>query len=320
MNEVIIRKNGKPVEIPEVNLDLKMVEHRGMKLAMFMERSPVAAPRFARLIVPDDPPDGYSEASRDYMEEVLGFSCTLSMELFLAAAQRRNDKLAEKEGKSLEPMKSEHINADGEFKSDKYPWCRPGFVPLKLTDRTAQPHLWRYAIIRGAVDKAFTDDLCACLRTSGYVGVPPFVGPTRKKGPPASQFESDKGFGDVERDEHGARIIYWQKFPAYEVNVRFLDRKGDTVDPDAGDDIWSHCWLASVPGFNHIHEHAVAYIELYSDRAQAAVRLDYSDPCHSFRLPGGKKLSDFDKIEVGYCNMELRGSPPPWPPGALQPK
>lgn len=35
------------------------------------------------------------------------------------------------------PMQSEHIDADGEFQSDKYPWCAPGFVPLKLTDPMA---------------------------------------------------------------------------------------------------------------------------------------------------------------------------------------
>lgn len=37
-----------------------------------------------------------------------------------------------------------HI-VDGQFQSDKYPWCRPGFVPLKLTDPHARDLLERYA-------------------------------------------------------------------------------------------------------------------------------------------------------------------------------
>ena len=48
----------------------------------------------------------------------------------------------------------EHI-LDGEFQSDKYPWCEPGFVPLKLTDPMAQPVLWEYANVRRPVDAGF---------------------------------------------------------------------------------------------------------------------------------------------------------------------
>lgn len=303
----------KPVApvLPKIDLVTEKVDYQGQKLSVLYERWDGGDDCFERVLAPVPSVAGYAAAAMRYMTDVIHLSMRLASKIWDIECVRRAKELARKE------MKSEHINADGEFVSDKYPWCLPGFVPLKLTDRMAQPHLWRYACIRAAVDQQFSDDLCACLRAAGYDDVPPFVGPVRKKGSPASQFQSDKGFGDVERDEHGARIIYWQQFPSERVNVKFLDRKGDLVDPDAGDDIWSHCWLASAPG---IYEHAVAYIELFSDRAEAVVRLDYSDPCHSFRLPRGKKLSDFDKIEIGYHNMELRGSPPPWSPGALQPK
>lgn len=62
----------------------------------------------------------------------------------------------------------EHVDAEGLFQSDKYPWCHPGFVPLKLTDQSAWPMLWQYAEARAAVDEAFADDLKHCLRVAGY--------------------------------------------------------------------------------------------------------------------------------------------------------
>jgi hypothetical protein len=63
----------------------------------------------------------------------------------------------------------DHINADGQFQSDKYPWCRPGFVPLKITDAGAWQPLWDYAEQRRAIDVGFADDLQAALRAAGYV-------------------------------------------------------------------------------------------------------------------------------------------------------
>ncbi len=48
--------------------------------------------------------------------------------------------------------------------------------------------------------------------------------------------------------------------------------------------------------------------------------LDYSAQPHAIKLPGVLTLGDFSEIDVGYHNMELRGSPPPWMPGAMQPK
>ena len=57
---------------------------------------------------------------------------------------------------------------DGEFQSDKYPWCAPSFVPLKVTDRMAQDLLWQYAERRAAVDPDFAHDLKSALRAADY--------------------------------------------------------------------------------------------------------------------------------------------------------
>lgn len=61
-----------------------------------------------------------------------------------------------------------HIDADGEFKSDKYPGCPAGKVPLSTKDATAQDLLWAYAQRRRAVDAEFSEDLEAALRAKGY--------------------------------------------------------------------------------------------------------------------------------------------------------
>ena len=65
-------------------------------------------------------------------------------------------------------MDREHINEAGEFQSDKYPWCQPGFVPLKLTDKIAQPLLWQYAMQRDKVDHEFAEDLMYALAQAGF--------------------------------------------------------------------------------------------------------------------------------------------------------
>ncbi len=74
----------------------------------------------------------------------------------------------------------EHL-VDGEFVSDKYPWCEPGFVPFKLTDEMAQPLLWQYAEVRRAIDPEFADDLQAAL---GMLGYEPTVRPVKAMAPP----------------------------------------------------------------------------------------------------------------------------------------
>ena len=53
----------------------------------------------------------------------------------------------------------DHIDNDGKFQSDKYTWCRPDFVPLKLTDPNARQVLREYAELRREVDSDFADDL-----------------------------------------------------------------------------------------------------------------------------------------------------------------
>lgn len=69
-----------------------------------------------------------------------------------------------------------HINADGEFQSDKYPTCPAGKVPLSVKDPAAQPWLWLYAQGHMAIDEEFSRDLCRALLNAGYV-----PGPTRKR-------------------------------------------------------------------------------------------------------------------------------------------
>lgn len=65
-----------------------------------------------------------------------------------------------------------HINAEGQFQSDKYPTCPPGKVPLSIEDETAQDLLWIYAQRRRPVDAGFSDDLEAALRAAGYEPTP----------------------------------------------------------------------------------------------------------------------------------------------------
>lgn len=65
-----------------------------------------------------------------------------------------------------------HIDANGEFQSDKYPTCPPGKVPLSVKDPTAQDLLWQYAQRRRAVDAEFATDLESALRSKGFVPVP----------------------------------------------------------------------------------------------------------------------------------------------------
>lgn len=66
------------------------------------------------------------------------------------------------------PMSSEHLDGTGKFQSDKYPWCMPDFVPLKVTDADAWLPLWLYANRRASIDAAFAADLKARLRAAGF--------------------------------------------------------------------------------------------------------------------------------------------------------
>ncbi len=57
-----------------------------------------------------------------------------------------------------------HHLVDGEFQSDKYPWCKRGFVPLKLTDPDARAVLNEYARRRLKRDPEFSSDLWQAIR------------------------------------------------------------------------------------------------------------------------------------------------------------
>lgn len=60
-----------------------------------------------------------------------------------------------------------HI-VNGEFQSDKFPWCHRGFVPLNITDPMAWDLLWEYASRRFWMDPEFAGDLRAALRKAAY--------------------------------------------------------------------------------------------------------------------------------------------------------
>ncbi len=71
--------------------------------------------------------------------------------------------------KSLKDYNNPHLIADNErpdrftFKSDKYAWCPPGFVPLKVTDPMAADLLLRYAGRRAEVDLDFARALASVV-------------------------------------------------------------------------------------------------------------------------------------------------------------
>ena len=70
----------------------------------------------------------------------------------------------------------------GLFKSDKYEWCPAGFVPLKVSDKMAQPELWSYAQKRRAVDSEFGDDLEEALKLQGFERGDPIIVYSLKEG------------------------------------------------------------------------------------------------------------------------------------------
>ena len=50
-----------------------------------------------------------------------------------------------------------HIDVNGNFKSDKYVWCPPGFLALKFTDSNARLSIRAYAALTD--DKGLAEDL-----------------------------------------------------------------------------------------------------------------------------------------------------------------
>lgn len=61
----------------------------------------------------------------------------------------------------------EHLTESGSFRSDKYPWCLDGFLPLKISDKMAWPMLRAYADTRVTVDAEFSRDLHEALDSVG---------------------------------------------------------------------------------------------------------------------------------------------------------
>lgn len=61
----------------------------------------------------------------------------------------------------------DHLTITGTFQSDKYPWCAAGFVPLKITDKTAHDLLRTYADRRALIDAEFGRDLHEALDNVG---------------------------------------------------------------------------------------------------------------------------------------------------------
>ena len=61
-----------------------------------------------------------------------------------------------------------HLNKDGKFQSDKYPWSHPDFMPLKFSDPMAQDLIWEYARRRHTVDVDFSLDVSKRLTVLGY--------------------------------------------------------------------------------------------------------------------------------------------------------
>lgn len=64
----------------------------------------------------------------------------------------------------VEPLRDrDHVTPDLEIQSDKYSWCPPGFVPLKLTDPDARRVLRLYAKMHEPRDPDFAHDLLECI-------------------------------------------------------------------------------------------------------------------------------------------------------------
>jgi hypothetical protein len=66
----------------------------------------------------------------------------------------------------------EHLNAEGEFQSDKYPTCPAGKFPISTKDPLGQDLLWEYAL--RTEDEELGQDLKAAIlnHTGGKVPSP----------------------------------------------------------------------------------------------------------------------------------------------------
>lgn len=122
-----------------------------------------------------------------------------------------------------------HINADGEFQSDKYPTCPAGKVPLSVEDGSAQDLLWEYAQRRREVDAEFSDDLEQALRAQGYV----------PKELPIHLVAEAAGVGDADTVGaivHRVEALYKGVYGSHRV-VLASEESGDDTCGDCGADI-----------------------------------------------------------------------------------
>ncbi len=61
-----------------------------------------------------------------------------------------------------------HLTQRGVFKSDKYGWCKAGFLVLKFTDPMAQDLIADYADRRVEIDQEFSEDVMTALDNVGF--------------------------------------------------------------------------------------------------------------------------------------------------------
>jgi hypothetical protein len=117
-----------------------------------------------------------------------------------------------------------HIDANGQFQSDKYPTCPPGKVPMSVKDPTAQDLLWIYAQRRRGVDAEFSSDLETCLVKAGFEGdVPPI--PMRLICPGCGMLHVDAGaFATKPHHTHACQGcgMVWRPAVLHTVGVAFL--------------------------------------------------------------------------------------------------
>lgn len=59
-----------------------------------------------------------------------------------------------------------HLTPDGQFKSDKYAWCPPGFLALKFTDPLARGLILKYADRIERTDPELAEDIYTAMRNT----------------------------------------------------------------------------------------------------------------------------------------------------------
>jgi len=115
---------------------------------------------------------------------------------------------------------------DGKFQSDKYTWCQRGFVPLKTSDKDAQPALWGYAQAHRARDPEFSADLETALKNDGYVPPTP-DGTTHESGccytPSELRAEAEK-MCPCDNESCGV-VVKCQDHPRAPVFAKYLKNK-----------------------------------------------------------------------------------------------